>query len=162
MPPNSPVAQVVARRFIASPSASLARVGDSRDTADHVAAAERIFRALSGELSRWFGPFGYHALLTRALVKSRGEHRVLADVHVRSATEPWLAGLPEAAQLHGAEAATEGVATLLAALIDLLGRLIGEDLAVNLVSQALTSRAPEGDPGAEPDAGNLTARGGAA
>lgn len=152
MPPKSELAYAVALRLLAAaaqPAAS--RDGDGA-AADPVAAVERAIQALSRELSRWFGPFGYHALLARALTEVRSESPSLAALRIHSALDPRLLGLPEAAQAHGADVALEGVATLLAALITLLGRLIGEDLAVNLVSNAMTNSRGDAGPGVDPDA----------
>lgn len=162
MPRNSPAARVVAHRLLAGAGVPLgpgsdrpnaADPADSADPADPAADAERACRHLAAELSRWFGPFGVQALFTRALADARAGHPALAAVGVRGAGEPWLDGLPDAARAHGARAATEGVVTILAALIDLLGRLIGEDMAVNLVSQAMLVAASGVEPDAGPNAG---------
>lgn len=156
MPPNSPTAWVVARRLLAPAGAPSSPTSEARDASDPATTADRLLQVLAEELSRWFGPYGYHALLARALAETRDRHPVLAVVRIRSATEPWLAGLPEAAQLHGADAVTEGVATLLTALIDLLGRVIGEDLAVNLVSRAMMNRSPDDEAEGTTTAGGAT------
>jgi hypothetical protein len=155
MPPNSQLAYAVARRLLASPDGPTEARGSEGAAADPVAAVERAIEALSRELSRWFGPFGYHALLTRALTDARADSPSLATLRVHSALDPRLLGLREAAQTHGADVALEGVATLLAALITLLGRLIGEDLAVNLVSNAMTNST--GDAGPDVDPGTTSA-----
>jgi hypothetical protein len=136
---NTPRAQNVARRLFTNPGRSATPEGDGRadDTAQTVAAAEQAARLLGDALSRWFGPYGYHALLTRALVEARGAHPVLAAVSVRSPLEPFLDGLVEGARAHGNRAMTTGVTTVLATVIDLLGRLIGEDMALYLVEQSV-------------------------
>ena len=81
---------------------------------------------------------------------------MLATIQVRSATEPWFEPFPEAAGTHGVDAAIEGWVALLTGLLDLLGRLIGEDLAVKLVSQAMTKRAPDDLLDDAPDEANVT------
>ena len=110
---------------------------------DSASGAEEAFRLLAIELSRWFGFYGYHALLTRALVEARREHPVLASIKVRSTTEPWFEPFSVADGTHNVDATIEAWVALLTGLLDLLGRLIGEDLAVKLVSQAMTKRAPD-------------------
>jgi hypothetical protein len=142
---NTPRAQNVARRLFTNPGLSATTDADrgSDDTVQTVAAAEQAARRLGDGLSRWFGPFGYHALLTRALVEAQGAHPVLGAVVVRSALEPFLDGLADGAQAHGIAAMTYGVTAVLATVIDLLGRLIGEDMALHLVEQSMAGVAPD-------------------
>ena len=134
MPSTSPNALAVARRL-------LARAGETGDAGnafrDPVAAGEWVSRSLADSLSRWFGPYGYHALLTRALAQARDAHPVLAAVQVRSSSDPTLDGLADAAMTHGIDTIPDAIAAVLSAVIELLGRLIGEDMAVNLVEHAV-------------------------
>jgi hypothetical protein len=141
---STPRVQNVARRLVTNsgPSPTGADRG-SDDTAQTVAAAEQAARLLGDALTRWFGPYGYHALLTRALVEARGAHAVLGAVIVRSPLEPFLDGLADGARAHGNAAVTTAVTTVLATVIDLLGRLIGEDMALHLVEQSLPAVAPD-------------------
>jgi hypothetical protein len=143
---STPRVQDVARRLVTNSGPSPTTGGDrgSDDTAQAIAAAERAARQLGDALTRWFGPYGYHALLTRALVEARGAHPVLGAVVVRSPLEPFLDGLVDGARAHGNAAMTNGVTTVLATVIDLLGRLIGEDMALHLVEQSLPAVASDG------------------
>jgi hypothetical protein len=152
MPSKSPNMRVVALRLLIRPRST----GRGEGILDSATEAEQAFRLLAIELSRWFGFYGYHALLTRALAEARREHPVLATIQVRSATEPWFEPFPEAAGTHGADAAIQGWVALLTELLDLLGRLIGEGLAVKLVSQAMTKRAPDDLLGVAPDEAHAT------
>ena len=138
MPPESPTVQALARRLLERAGTTAAGSG----APDPVAAAELVTRALAAELSRWFGPYAYHALLMRALARARVDHPVLAAVRVRAQLEPDLDGLADGARTHGADAMTEGVVTVLTTLVQLLGRVIGEDMAVRLVDQAAPGAAP--------------------
>ena len=151
MPPHPPAARDLAHRLLARarplmtpdddpPSADPADLTASVDAS--VGAAERACRDVASELTRWFGTVGYHALLTRALADAVAEHPVLRSVRIGAPSAPSVDGLADAARTHGAEAVTDAVATVLTALIALLGRLIGEDLAVNLISQVMTDAAP--------------------
>ena len=153
MPPTSPAARALAHRLLGQAGAlagSESGGSEAPNAADPVAALEWVCRHLGDELSRWFGPYGFHALLTRALAKARVDQPPLAAVRVRSSPDAYLDGLGDAVQGYGVHPATEAFAALLAAFIDLLGRLIGEDLAVNLVSQATMLSAPDVDDPSRP------------
>lgn len=144
-----PTAQLLARRMLERAGSA----SDGREAPDPVTAAEAVSRTLAAELSRRFGPYGYHALLSRALVRARVDHPVLAAVRIRAELEPALDGLVDGAQAHGVEAVTEGMAAVLTNVIELLGRVIGEDMAVSLVNQAI--------PATTRDDVDATTRGGA-
>jgi hypothetical protein len=102
-----------------------------------------MFRQLAGKLGRWFGPFGFHALFSRALAEARSQHPALESVRIHSATEPSLDGLAESVERYGADAVTEGIIAMLMAFIDLLSRLIGEDMALKLLDQPVPLRGPQ-------------------
>jgi hypothetical protein len=112
--------------------------------ADRLTIAEGVGRALATTLSRWFGPYGYHALLARALADALLTHPVLGSVRVQSPADPTLVGLADAATAHGIDATIEAVTAVLATTVDLLARLIGEELAMNLVEQAMPDVLPGG------------------
>lgn len=134
MHPTSPASRAVAERLLALAGAP----NDAQPaTPDPVVGAERVERALAATLSRWFGPYGYHALLTRALAAARPAHPALAEVRVRSPADPTLDGLSDAARAYGGQEALAGFTSVLAAVTELLGRLIGEDMAVHLMEQAV-------------------------
>ena len=139
MAPNSPAARELAERLLASGGDG--RPGEHEDAAPLPTAA-RVDRHLAAELSRWFGPYGYHALLTRAIAQARSDHPALAIVRVGPPEAPYLDGLAEAAHAHGDAATLAGVTTLLAALLELLGRLIGADLVMTFVDRTILAMAP--------------------
>ena len=135
IPPQSRTAEELARRLLA---------GDA--PAEHApdavaAAAERVCGRVSANLSRWFGTDGTDALFTRAVVRAQAEHPALANVRYSRQSPLCLQGLPETARTHGAAAADDGVAAILTALIELLGRLIGQDIALRLVEHSLQADA---------------------
>lgn len=161
MVPTSPTAQAVARRLLAPALTQPASGSASENALQRTATVDRIGHALADALSRAFGPHGYHALLGRALAQTRSGHPALALVSVRSALEPRLCGLEDAAEAHGADALVEGLVGVIAVLTDLLGRLIGEDMAVILISRAAPPASADtrdaevstdrpGDPGTAP------------
>jgi hypothetical protein len=92
-----------------------------------------MFRAMGSTLTRWFGPYGYHALLARALAESRRVHPALAAVSVQGPTDPRLEGIANAAARYGAAATVDAVTDVAASVVELLGRLIGEDMAATLI-----------------------------
>ena len=134
---QSRTAEELARRL-------LARDVPAEDAPDAVAAAtERVCGRVSANLSRWFGIDGTNALFARALVRAQADHPALANVRYSRQSAVCLERLAENARIHGADAAADGVAAMLTALIEQLGRLIGPDIAVRLVEQSVTADAPD-------------------
>jgi len=90
------------------------------------------------------GNDGCRALFARALATAQagGSHPVLEMVRISAGSVYCLDGLTDAAVRHGAAAATEGAAAVLSALIELLGRLIGDDMALNLLEHSARTRVP--------------------
>ena len=118
------------------------RSGGGSDSPEAVGAASvRVARELRLGLTRWVGADGYQALLARALHLSLPEHPVLGGV---TANGTDLAEAATAARLHGAGELAGGMVALLATMTDLLGRIIGDDMAVRLVERMVTSGAETG------------------
>lgn len=134
MPPQSQSARELARRL-------LAREAPDDAGPDDLAAAERVCQRVSENLSRWVGADGCHALFARALALAQLEHPVLKGVRRAAQPPTCLEGLAESAHTHDARTAAEGVVAILTALIELLGRLIGDDMAMSLVEQSVPVRA---------------------
>lgn len=101
-----------------------------------IAAAERICVQLQAGLVRWVGTEGYRALLHRVLELARAEHPALSRVSCNGSDEQEIAA---AVRAHGAAEVTAGMVALVATLIDLLSRIIGEGMAVELVNQAVAA-----------------------
>jgi hypothetical protein len=123
----SAVATEAARQFWAHDGLD---VGTAEEMA---AAAEQGCARLRAVLTRWIGSEGYHALVDRALAQSRAEHPALAGLHCQGSD---LKGVAAAAGVHTAAEVRDGALALVARLIDLLSRLIGEEMATRLVEQA--------------------------
>lgn len=100
------------------------------------AACERIYR----ELSRRLGVTGSDALFARALAQAKSEHLALEEVEIRRNSEPTFEGVTAAVQTHGAPAVVAGLETVLERLIELLGRLVGDDMVVRLVEPSPARR----------------------
>jgi hypothetical protein len=109
--------------------------------ADTAVAPDRVCAAVSDGLSRWIGREGCRALFARALATAQadGEHPVLDLVRVSTGSVSCLDGLAEGAARCGPDAATAGAAAILSALIELLGRLIGDDMALSLLAHSAPS-----------------------
>jgi hypothetical protein len=130
--PRSPAATEVARRHWARAA------GDTNTLEDVAAAAERTCTQLQAGLARWVGTEGYRALIDRALLLARAEHPALGSLSCHGEAEPVTTA---AVRAHSAAEVRDGTVALVATLIDLLSRIVGEEMGVELVNQAVT-RAP--------------------
>lgn len=112
---------------------------------DPLGASVRALDRLSEALARWFGAFGYHALLARAFAHARLEHPALAGVTVGDPHSPALAGLEAATAAHGVDAVAKGAEAVLAAVIALLGRVVGDDMVPYLVEPSMDVTDPRSE-----------------
>ena len=132
-PPPEPADMAVAfaRRIL-----DRERAGDDSD--DGLARAlEQSCLLISAGLSRWFGLYGSRALVTRALATAQQTHPSLAGIGVSDTH--CLDGVRASVQAHGSAAVAEGIVLTIAGLARLLGRLIGDDLAISLLEQSTTT-----------------------
>ncbi len=121
----------VAHRLIHSrPSQSPAVESPARAAA---AATDHLYR----ELSRWVGHDGCHALFTRALTEARVEWPALRRVHLHARSDPYVDGVAEAIMSHGDPVTADALESMLTRLVELLARLIGEDMAMMLMERSL-------------------------
>ncbi|HLA14016.1 MAG TPA: hypothetical protein VJZ25_03250, partial [Gemmatimonadaceae bacterium] len=88
-------------------------------------------------LSRWVGRDGCHALFTRALAQGRADHPTLDHIRLQARAEPYVDGIAETITAHGDAVAAEALETVLARLVELLGRLIGDDMAMKLIERSI-------------------------
>jgi hypothetical protein len=109
------------------------RAADAR-----AAACDRLY----GNLSRWVGPDGCHALYTRALAQARTEHPALGTIELRARAVPYVDGVAATVAAHGDGETAEALDVLLFRLVELLDRLIGDDMASKLIERSLVE--PEG------------------
>lgn len=99
------------------------------------AAAELAFQRLSENLVRWLGPDGSHALFTRALALAQAQNRALKVVPPPARSALFLDALAANAEPHDTDAVMDGIVMIMTTLIELLTRLIGEDLTARLVAE---------------------------
>ena len=121
-----------------------ARRGDGAPSPDSAHSAGVAFDHLYQSLSRWVGLDGSHALFTRAHAKARTKHPLLSNIQLRARSTPYLDGVAESANQHGAAETVEALESMLVVVIELLGRLIGDDMATKLIERDL-ARSADGD-----------------
>ena len=114
--------------------------GDTILPEDLIAPAERICAQLRTGLSRWIGADGHSALLDRAISQTRAAHPVLDRLVCTAGNSPTTR---TAARAYGAAEVAAGMVALVSAVTELLGRIIGEEMAVRLVEQVGAPNPPE-------------------
>jgi hypothetical protein len=128
-----PPARQIALRLIKSRRPE--RAGDDTAAGAAAAACNHLYR----ELSRWVGSDGCHALFTRALAQARNDYPALEQIQLRARSEPYIDGIAEIIIGHGDGATADGLESMLVRLVELLGRLIGDDMAMKLIERSLAA-----------------------
>lgn len=123
--PTTPAA--VARRLWASATP------DDTPPEELAAAVDRICSHLRTGLGRWIGAEGYHSLLDQSLGRVRSTHAVLRSIGCMGNEQTAILA---AIQRHGSGVVMAAMVDLVAMLVELLGQIIGEEMAVRLVEQA--------------------------
>jgi hypothetical protein len=127
LPRDRPAREIV-RRLIDSRRSE----GAEGDTSARAAAGDHLYR----ELSRWVGSDGCHALFTRALAEARKEYPPLGQIKLRAGSEPYIGGVAETVVAYGDTATAKALESMLVRLVELLGRLIGDDMATKLIERS--------------------------
>ena len=135
-PAEAPGALELARRLIAR-EASASGLANGPAAATQ-AACERVYRGLA----LWLGENGAQALFTRALAQARSAHPPVREISLHPKSERRLDGVTETIQTYGASAVAGGLEAVLTGVLELLGRLLGADIATRLVEQTT----PDDDP----------------
>ena len=128
------VAQDLLASIGLSTSSVAGAISDSQLVAPLVVHA---FRVLGEALVRWCGPFAYHAVLARAVSLAQVAVPAMKELRLLAPPAVTLDGFEDIEATHGEALLLAGVNALLAALITILDRVIGEDLATRVVSDAL-------------------------
>lgn len=92
---------------------------------------------LYAELSRWIGAEGCHALFERALADARKESQPMRSIQLSARAVPYVQGIETGVAAHGDAETAAGVELLLMRLLELLRRLIGDDMAMKLIEPVL-------------------------
>jgi hypothetical protein len=107
-------------------------VGDKASAEELAGGTERLFSQLETGLARWVGAEGFRVLRGRALKLARAAHPALGSL----SDGGWgMREVVSAVQAHGAPKVAAGIIAVVATLIELLGRIIGVEMAVRLVEQ---------------------------
>lgn len=101
--------------------------------ADAASAAERAFARVSVSMVRWIGPDGSQALFMRALGLAQAQRPALKSIPPPARSVLVLEPLADTVDPQDTNAVMDAAAMILTTLIELLGRLIGNDLAIRLV-----------------------------
>ena len=126
---QSPTALEIARRLLTRE----AEPGSEREPAKAAAALQQTCLRVTENLRDSMGEDGTNALLARALARTEADHPALASLRRPERGGIYLDGVVASVEAHGIAAVTAAVVALLAALVDLLGRLIGDDMAIRLI-----------------------------
>ena len=127
MPPETPSARTVARRLVLRDAPGR----EDRETtpASVVAACARAYE----DLERWFGSAGCNALFARALAQARATQPALKGIGLRESPVLEFEHVEPGVEAFGAVAVALALEEVLVALVALLGRMIGEDMAERLL-----------------------------
>ena len=123
----------VARRFLTrdalAPGPGAERV--TPETAN--LALQRSCIRLTDALRNSMGDAGCAALLARALARTERAHPVLKDLHGRAGEGIRLDNIAASSDVHGIEDVTAAIEALIGAVVDILTRLVGGDMAIRLL-----------------------------
>lgn len=97
-------------------------------------AGEELYRALS----RWIGSDGCHALFTRARAQEQAANHPLESLQLTPRHDPYIIGVEESIEEYGNDATASAIESMLVGMIELLGRLIGVDMATSLIERSLS------------------------
>jgi hypothetical protein len=117
------------------------RTGNGHTTRASAAAlaGEGLYRALS----RWIGSDGCHALFTRARAQEQPANRALESLQLSPRHDPYITGVEESIEEYGNDATADALVSMIVGMIELLGRLIGVDMATSLIERSLSEFAQD-------------------
>ena len=137
---DQPTARDLARQILARDLAER----DATTAAAAAAAAEHVFHRLADNLVRYVGAEGSQALFTRARTLAQTENRALRVVPPPARSALFLDALAADAEPHDSAIVIDGAVLILSKLIELLTRLVGDELAVRLLSETAPDRHTNG------------------
>lgn len=126
---GSPNSLETARRLLAREAVK----GGNGKPAVVGAALQRTVARMSETLRDSMGEDGRNALLVRALARTEADHPALKKIVALNEDGIQLQGVAASVEAHGVAAVIEAIEALLAAVVDVLGRLIGEDMAIQIM-----------------------------
>jgi hypothetical protein len=140
MTPSSAAAREMARGLLVRETSA------AREPATVAAALQRACARVSANLRDSVGDDGRDALLGRALARTESDYPVLKDIRKLNHGPVHLDNVVASVEAHGVATVTAAIEALLAALLDVLGRLIGDDMAMRLLDQDLAEPSLHGQP----------------
>jgi hypothetical protein len=138
--PHSSAALDVARRMLA--------LGTDAPS-DPKVAGDALHRAcvrVTANLRDAMGEGGADALLARALARTEAHHPALKNIRRLNGADFHLDGVIASIEAHGVATVTAAIEALLATLVDILGRLIGDDMALRLINDGDLGPSQNGRP----------------
>lgn len=108
----------------------------SNDPVDRVAAGERIFAGARGHLAFWFGADGLEALLRRAIDRAGVAQPPPAEPRHPPRGASAVDVIVTMARAAPAQQGAERLEMILTAFVDLLTRLVGEEMTERLLEQS--------------------------
>jgi hypothetical protein len=123
----------VARRILARDAVVPGHGTGSVPPETAILALHRSCTRVTDALRHSMGDAGCAALFARAFARTEGAHPLLKDLHGRADEGIRLDGIAASADAHGIERVTAAIEALIGALVDILTRLIGEDMALRLL-----------------------------
>lgn len=98
-----------------------------------ILALQRSCTRVTDALRNSMGDAGCAALFARALARTEGAHPLLKDLHGRADEGIHVDGIAASADAHGIVSVTAAIEALIGSLVDILTRLIGDDMALRLL-----------------------------
>jgi len=126
-------ARQIARRLIKN------RQPEQKGSEGRARAAAAACDDLYRQLSRWVGLDGCHALFTRALAEARTESAALDQIQLRPRAQPYIDGVAKSITSRGDAATADALEAMLVHLVELLSRLIGDDIATKLIDRTIAA-----------------------
>lgn len=123
----------VARRILARDALAPENETGSVTPETAIFALQRSCIRVSDALRNSMGDAGCAALLARALARTEQAHPVLKDLHGRADEGIRLDRIAASAEAHGIESVTAAMEAVIGALVDILTRLIGDDMTTRLL-----------------------------
>jgi hypothetical protein len=113
----------------------IAREAGAASDSNAAAMAANVIQRITADLCHFLGSDGCDALLMRARSQAQAAHPSLKNITIVALPDPSVQGVPESIQAHGVAETAAGLESTLVSLIELLGRLIGDELAMKIVDQ---------------------------
>ena len=119
-------------------------IAGNTDPAIVAPALQRICARTCTNLRDAMGDSGCEALVARARARAERPHPALEDLCRRRNGDLQVEDVLAIIAAHSVDAVTAAIEAFLAALIDILSRLIGEDMAIRLIDQDVPRSRPSG------------------